>query len=71
MTMVLIDAIAGGGGLITLPSLLAAGLPVDVDALTRAIDSARNVTKGKLIVVVVPDLGERYISTPLFEHIRD
>jgi len=26
---------------------------------------------GKLIVVIVPDFGERYISTPLFEHIRE
>ncbi|MFD4295240.1 cysteine synthase A [Rhodococcus sp. NPDC058505] len=26
---------------------------------------------GKTIVVIVPDFGERYISTPLFEHIRD
>jgi cysteine synthase A len=26
---------------------------------------------GKLIIVVIPDFGERYISTPLFEHIRE
>ncbi len=26
---------------------------------------------GKQIVVIVPDFGERYVSTPLFEHIRD
>lgn len=26
---------------------------------------------GKVIVVIVPDFGERYVSTPLFEHIRD
>ena len=26
---------------------------------------------GKTIVVVLPDIGERYMSTPLFEEFRD
>ncbi|MGX9671391.1 cysteine synthase A [Mycobacterium sp. HM-7] len=26
---------------------------------------------GKLIVVIIPDFGERYVSTALYEHIRD
>ena len=33
--------------------------------------AARDEFKGKTIVVVAPDFGERYVSTVLFEDIRD
>jgi cysteine synthase A len=38
-------------------------------ALWAATQVALRVeNKGKTIVVILPDTGERYLSTPLFEH---
>ena len=37
--------------------------------LTTAIEVAENAPEGSVILVMLPDTGERYLSTPLFESI--
>ena len=41
-------------------------------AMTAALKvAARPESEGKNIVVILPDSGERYLSTPMFEYARD
>jgi cysteine synthase A len=41
-------------------------------ALAAALElSVRDENAGKTIVAIVPDFGERYLSTPLFEGLTD
>jgi cysteine synthase A len=39
--------------------------------LAAALDVARRATAGSNIVCILPDTGERYLSTPLFEDIGE
>ncbi len=41
-------------------------------AMSAALKVAeRPESEGKTIVVILPDSGERYLSTPLFEYAKD
>ena len=42
------------------------------DSVWAALEEAKKPENdGKTIVVIVPDFGERYVSTVLFEDLRD
>jgi cysteine synthase len=64
------DAIAVARSLATEEGILG-GISAGASVWAALQLAARPELAGKLIVVVVPDFGERYVSTDLFEHIRD
>lgn len=64
------DAIRVGRALGTEEGILG-GISSGANVWAALEIAKRPENAGKLIVVVVPDFGERYFSTPLFEHIRD
>jgi cysteine synthase A len=46
---------------------IVAGISGGANVCAAAKVAARPEYKGKRICVIIPDLGERYLSTPLFE----
>ena len=54
--------------------ILFAGLALLVAAgatLATALDVAEKAPKGSVILAMLPDTGERYLSTPLFEGVNE
>lgn len=64
------DAIATARALATQEGLLA-GISSGAAVRAAGVLAARPENRGRTIVAVVPDWGERYLSTPLFEGLVD
>ncbi len=64
------DAITVARALATQEGILG-GISAGANVWAALELAKRPENAGKVIVVIIPDFGERYVSTPLFEHIRD
>jgi cysteine synthase len=64
------EAIAAARELMRTEGLLE-GISCGAAATAARQVAAREENRGKLIVVILPDTGERYLSTPLFADLRD
>ena len=64
------DAIAWARQAATKEGLLV-GISAGAALAAAGVIAARPEAQGKRIVVIVPDWGERYLSTPLFDGLRD
>lgn len=64
------DAIATARALGTEEGILG-GISAGANVWAALELAKRPENAGKQIVVIIPDFGERYVSTALFEHVRD